>query len=105
MSSARAVFPGLKLIFRRITAVLKKKSSRKLSPVLLQNSSPGIENDEGEIHLAEWCRVERHIMSFNRALHWARTLDTRWQRKWNPHRRRVLINASLPMEYAMMEPV
>ena len=44
-------------------------------------------------------------MSFNRALHWARTLDTRWQRKSNPQRRRVLINAALPMEYAMMEPV
>jgi hypothetical protein len=44
-------------------------------------------------------------MSFNRALHWARTLDTRWQRKWNPQRRRVLVNAALPMEYAMMEPV
>ena len=44
-------------------------------------------------------------MSFNRVLYWARTLDTRWQRTWNPHRRRVLINASLPMEYAMIEPV
>ena len=44
-------------------------------------------------------------MSFNRALLWARTLDTRWQRKWNPQRRRVLMNAALPMEYAMMEPV
>jgi CDP-glycerol glycerophosphotransferase (TagB/SpsB family) len=44
-------------------------------------------------------------MSFNGALHWARTLDTRWQREWNPQRRRVLINAALPMEYAMMEPV
>jgi len=44
-------------------------------------------------------------MNFDRALYWARTLDTRWQRKWNPQRRRVLINAALPMEYAMMEPV
>src|SRR5260370_39207977 len=46
-----------------------------------------------------------HIMNFNRALYWARTLDTRWQRQRNPQRRRVLINAALPMEYAMMEPV
>jgi len=46
-----------------------------------------------------------NIMNFNRALYWARTLDTRWQRQWNPQRRRVLINAALPMEYAMMEPV
>ena len=44
-------------------------------------------------------------MIFNRAVHWARTLDTRWQRTWNPERRRVLINAALPMEYAMIEPV
>ena len=44
-------------------------------------------------------------MSFHRALNWARRLDTRWQRKLNPQRRRVLINAGLPMEYAMMEPV
>jgi hypothetical protein len=44
-------------------------------------------------------------MSFNRALNWARTFDTHWQRKWNPQRRRVLVNAALPMEYAMMEPV
>src|SRR5215470_14403271 len=44
-------------------------------------------------------------MSLNRAVTWARTLDTAWQRKWNPHRRRILINAGLPMEYAMMEPV
>ena len=44
-------------------------------------------------------------MSFNRALNWARRLDTRWQRALNPQRRRVLINAALPMEYAMMEPV
>src|SRR5260370_18378391 len=46
-----------------------------------------------------------NIMNFNRALYWARTLDTRWQRQRNPQRRRVLINAALPMEYAMMEPV
>jgi hypothetical protein len=44
-------------------------------------------------------------MNFDRALYWARTLDTRWQRKWDPQRRRVLVNAALPMEYAMMEPV
>ena len=44
-------------------------------------------------------------MSFKRAVDWARTLDTRWQRTWNPQRRRVLMNAALPMEYAMMEPV
>ncbi len=44
-------------------------------------------------------------MNVNRALLWARTLDSRWQRKWNPQRRRVLMNAALPMEYAMMEPV
>jgi hypothetical protein len=44
-------------------------------------------------------------MIFNRAVHWARNLDTRWQRTWNPERRRVLINAALPMEYAMIEPV
>jgi hypothetical protein len=44
-------------------------------------------------------------MSFNRALNWARILDTRWTRTLNPERRRVLINAALPMEYAMMEPV
>jgi CDP-glycerol:poly(glycerophosphate) glycerophosphotransferase len=44
-------------------------------------------------------------MIFNRAIHWARTLDTGWQRTWNPERRRVLINAGLPMEYAMIEPV
>jgi hypothetical protein len=50
-------------------------------------------------------RVERHIMNLNRAFSWARTLDTRWQRKWNPDRRRILMNAALPMEYAMMEPV
>jgi len=44
-------------------------------------------------------------MIFNHAVHWARTLDTSWQRTWNPERRRVLINAGLPMEYAMIEPV
>lgn len=44
-------------------------------------------------------------MIFNRAVHWARTLDSRWQRTWNSERRRVLINAALPMEYAMIEPV
>jgi len=44
-------------------------------------------------------------MIFNRAVHWARTLDTSWQRTWNPQRRRVLVNAALPMEYAMIEPV
>jgi CDP-glycerol glycerophosphotransferase (TagB/SpsB family) len=44
-------------------------------------------------------------MSLNRAVSWARALDTRWQRAWNPHRRRILINAGLPMEYAMIEPV
>ena len=44
-------------------------------------------------------------MNFDRPLHWARLLDTRWQRAWNPERRRVLINAALPMEYAMIEPV
>src|SRR6266702_1234807 len=51
------------------------------------------------------CRSENPTMSFNRALNWARRLDTRWQRALNPQRRRVLINAALPMEYAMMEPV
>jgi len=50
-------------------------------------------------------QVEFHIMIFNRAVHWARTLDTSWQRTWNPERRRMLINAALPMEYAMIEPV
>jgi hypothetical protein len=44
-------------------------------------------------------------MSLHRAVTWARSLDTAWQRKWHPHRRRILINAGLPMEYAMMEPV
>ncbi len=44
-------------------------------------------------------------MILNRALHWARTLDTGWQRTWSPQRRRVLINCALPMEYAMIEPV
>ncbi len=44
-------------------------------------------------------------MIFNRAVHWARALDTSWQRTWNPQSRRVLINAALPMEYAMIEPV
>ena len=44
-------------------------------------------------------------MIFSHAVHWARNLDTSWQRTWNPQRRRVLINAALPMEYAMMEPV
>ncbi len=44
-------------------------------------------------------------MNLDRPLHWARALDTRWQRTWNPERRRVLINAALPMEYAMIEPV
>jgi hypothetical protein len=44
-------------------------------------------------------------MIFNRALHWARNLDTSWQRTWTPQGRRVLINAALPMEYAMIEPV
>jgi hypothetical protein len=46
-----------------------------------------------------------HLMSVSRALTWARTLDTHWQRTWNPQRRRVLINAVLPMEFAMIEPV
>src|SRR5260370_25710655 len=44
-------------------------------------------------------------MNFNGALYWAGALDTRWQRERNPQRRRVLINASVPMEYDMMEPV
>src|SRR5215468_3854844 len=44
-------------------------------------------------------------MGVNRFLSWARALDTRWLRSWNPQRRRVLINAGLPMEYAMIEPV
>lgn len=35
----------------------------------------------------------------------ARAMDTRWQRRWSPDRRRVLLTARLPMEYAMMAPV
>jgi hypothetical protein len=35
----------------------------------------------------------------------AREMDTRWQRLLNPDRRRVLLTARLPMEYAMMAPV
>ena len=38
-------------------------------------------------------------------MQWARNLDTRWQRRWNPHLRRVLINAGLPMEFAMIAPI
>ena len=35
----------------------------------------------------------------------ARALDTRWQRFLHPERRRVLINAGLPMEFSMIAPI
>jgi hypothetical protein len=35
----------------------------------------------------------------------ARSLDTRWQRFLHPERRRVLINAGLPMEFSMIAPI
>jgi hypothetical protein len=40
-----------------------------------------------------------------RLLNWARSADTRWRRWRHPERRNVLINAALPMEYAMIAPV
>jgi CDP-glycerol:poly(glycerophosphate) glycerophosphotransferase len=40
-----------------------------------------------------------------RILNWARSADTRWQRWRQPDRRNVLINAALPMEYAMIAAV
>jgi hypothetical protein len=36
---------------------------------------------------------------------WARSLDTSWQRFWHPERRRILINAVLPMEFSMIAPI
>jgi len=36
---------------------------------------------------------------------WMRELDTQWQRTRNPERRRVLVNAGLPMEFGMIAPI
>jgi CDP-Glycerol:Poly(glycerophosphate) glycerophosphotransferase len=36
---------------------------------------------------------------------WARKLDTRWLRAWRPERRRILVNAGLAMEFAMIAPI
>jgi len=38
-------------------------------------------------------------------VHWVRKLDTQWQRMRNPERRRILVNASLAMEFAMIAPI
>jgi len=35
----------------------------------------------------------------------ARRIDTEWQRRWSPDRRCLLLNANLPMQYAMMAPI
>src|SRR5439155_619196 len=36
---------------------------------------------------------------------WMRGLDTQWKRTRNPGRRRVLVNAGLPMEFGMIAPI
>ena len=38
-------------------------------------------------------------------IHWARRLDTQWQRVRQPDRRRILVNAALAMEFAMIAPI
>src|SRR6266700_803406 len=44
-------------------------------------------------------------MTRNQIIGRARQIDTYWRRSWNPDLRCVLLNARLPMEYAMMAPL
>src|SRR5581483_6472861 len=44
-------------------------------------------------------------MTLSRIIAHARSLDTRWERTLHPNRRRILINAGLPMEFSMIAPI
>lgn len=44
-------------------------------------------------------------MTLSRIIAHVRSLDARWERTLNPNRRRILVNAGLPMEFSMIAPI